>query len=416
MKSEKLNLFFKQDMVGTLTQDKSQRIEFTYDSSWLGRDDSFAVSHSMPLQETAFKKEAENFFANLLPEGEVRVATARTLGISLDNDFRLLEALGGECAGALTIGHKPLEITYQYEELVPNKLKEIFESGGNIFSSMQSEVDDVRLSLAGAQDKIPVCFDGGRVYIPQGNSPSTHILKLPSHRFKYLPQNECLLGMFAENMNLIFPTPELVNLSGLSCYLIPRYDRINVGKGVERMHQEDFCQALGYSYKTKYEKDGGPSFFQVYQLVEKTSSELPNDLERILRWLIFNVIVGNCDAHAKNLSLLMTDKGVWSLSPHYDIVSTRVYPRVSKSLAMNVGGAVDSGTVTGTHWRRLAKEIKMGPQFVLDTVEEMAEVANDLFEISVADFVEKNASSSIIDELRKVVVSQSRRLRSQLKK
>lgn len=416
MKSPKLNLYFEEEHIGTLSEDSRHFIQFSYSSGWLKSKNKFAISYSMPLREEVYSKEAQNYFANLLPEGDVRVAVAAKLGISSENDFRLLEALGGECAGALTIGHEPKTLDAKYHEVSLRKIKEIFDQGGTVFSSVQEEEKDIRLSLAGAQDKIPVYFEDGKLFLPQGNSPSSHILKVPSQRFKHLPENECLMGIFGKKMGLEMATPQLLDLKGMKAYLVERYDRKKEKKQLRRLHQEDFCQALAYSYKLKYEKDGGPDFKKCYQCVEENSVHLPEDLERLAKWLIFNVLVGNCDAHAKNISFLMLKPGEWRLSPHYDIVSTKIYPRVSAKLAMSIGGSTDSGTITGTHWNILAKEIKVGAKWLHQTVQEMSEKSVDIFQEARVEFIESFGESVVLPGLEKVVVTQQRRLLQLLSK
>lgn len=416
MKSPRLNLYFEETLIGYLTEDTHHLIEFSYEDSWLRSADAFAISHSMPLQEKPYKTEAQNYFANLLPEGDVRTAVAAKLGTSSENDFRLLEALGGECAGALSVGHKPKALEAKYQDLNLKSLKRIFDQGGTVFSSVQEEDEDIRLSLAGAQDKIPVYYEDGKLFLPQGNSPSSHILKLPSQRFKYLPENEYLMSLFAKKMELDVAIPKLLDLGGVNAYLIERYDRRSKNSRLIRLHQEDFCQALGYSHKVKYEKDGGPSFQKCYQCTEAHSTYLPEDLERLATWLIFNILIGNCDAHAKNISFLMVKPGEWRLSPHYDMVSTKVYPKLSTKLAMSIGGSLDSGTVTGTHWTRLAKDIQVGAKWLLQTVQEMSEKSLKAFSEAQHEFEGMYGNSPILPELKKIVTVQHRRLLSQLSK
>lgn len=416
MKNSKLNLYFEENLIGSLVEDSQHRMEFAYAPTWLKSAKKFSISYSMPLREEPYSKEAQNYFANLLPEGDVRVAVAAKFGISSENDFRLLEALGGECAGALTIGQEPKALQSKYRALSTKKLKDIFDQGGSVFSAVQEEEEDIRLSLAGAQDKIPVYYEDGKLFLPQGNSPSSHILKLPSHRFKNLSENECLMGFFGKKMGLEMAMPKLLDIGGVNAYLVERYDRKKEEKKIIRLHQEDFCQALAYSHKVKYEKDGGPSFQECYQCVEGQSAFLPEDLERLVKWLIFNVLVGNCDAHAKNISFLMVEPDEWRLSPHYDIVSTKFYPKLSSKLAMTIGGSSDLGTVTGTHWARLAQDIKVGTKWLHQTVQEMSEKSTEVFKEACQEFSEIYGKSVVFQELEKIVTSQQRRLLSQLQK
>lgn len=418
MSRKALGLYYNAQKVGTLTEDPQNQIEFTYEDSWNRSSDGFAISQSLRGKKTD-GIEAQNYFANLLPEGDVRLDVCRKLGISNDNDFELLKALGGECAGALVISEEPPSaLKREYQKISPADLKKRFHEGLSVLSGVQDAEHGIRLSLAGAQDKIPVLFKNDELFLPQNGALSSHILKFPSHRgFKEMPENEYLMSCLARKLKLPFPRTQLLDLGGLRVYLIERYDRLIVQDGnSERLHQEDLCQALGYSYKKKYEKDGGPTFQQVYQGIENGSASLPQDLEKALRWLIFNVAVGNCDAHAKNISLVMLRPNLWSLSPFYDIVCTRAYPRITTLLAMKIGGADDSGTITGTHWKRLAKDISTGAKFILELVEEIATSVPEQFKEVQTEFEALYGKNPITSEIQEVLRSQCRRLLSQLKK
>lgn len=415
--NNQLSVYFEETLVGFLWETTLSSLEFQYDRSWLEKSWSFSISYSMPLNERVYTKEAHNFFTNLLPEGEVRIATARALGVSVENDFKLLEALGGECAGALSIGHTSQTLESRYRPLMSDKnLLEKFKQGVTLFSYIQQESEEIRLSLAGAQDKVPVIYQEGKLFLPQGNSPSSHILKLPSLRFKYLPENEYLMIAFTKNLGLKTIQAELIDIDGVNFFLCERYDRFMKGDQRARLPQEDFCQALSYSYKTKYELEGGPSFKICSEALENRSMLLPEDIESLVKWLIVNVVIGNCDAHAKNISFLMEGYDTWILAPFYDLVCTKAYPTISTKMAMGIGGAFDSGTVTGTHWKRLAEDIHIGSKWLLQQVEEIAENSLKVFEATQESFAHKYGESPILDISHKVIHEQRRRLLSQLKK
>jgi serine/threonine-protein kinase HipA len=414
MSEAKQFVFLDQQKVGELFEPETGRIGFVYDAKWI--QSGYSISHSLPLRKEVFTRESHTFFSNLLPEGGVRTAVASRLGVSVENDFRLLVLLGGECAGALTIGPKPHNLESRYEKINPARLAKRFEQGETLLSALQDEAQDVRFSLAGAQDKLPVYVKGEDLYLPKGNSPSTHILKPPSHRFLHVPEVEYLMSALGHSLGLLVAKTTMIKLGSKRACLVERYDRHAKGKALHRLHQEDFCQALNFSYKAKYERDQGPKFAQIYRFLELNSSNLPDDLERIVKWLIFGLIIGNCDGHAKNLSLLRSAEGDWSLSPHYDLVSTRVYPSVSTQLALSIGGSFDSGTVTGTHWKRLAQEIKFGPSLLLKMVKEMAAAAPSAFNQVATQFESTYGSTPVIPVVRKVIQTQVRRIEEQLNK
>ncbi len=411
------HVFFEERKVGDLFEARGGSIDFQYDPEWI--TSGFEISHALPFREERYESEATIYFANLLPEGDVRAAVARKLGTALENDFSLLVALGGECAGALTIGKRPRRAESKYERVSLANLKSRFEHGETLLSSLQDIDGQIRFSLAGAQDKLAIFVKDNDIFIPRGNSPSTHILKPPSKRYPHVPDTECLTNWLARAMGLEVASTSIVFEGKWRACLIERYDRVTEKVGskirIHRLHQEDFCQALNFNHKVKYEKDGGPTFARSYKCVEDFSQHLPEDLERIVRWLIFNVVIGNCDGHAKNLSFLRTDDGDWKLSPHYDFIPTRIFPRVSKELAMSIGGSRDSGTIAGTHWKKLAGEIKFGSNLLLDLVREMAESAPDLYKSTASEFINLYGTSAVIQPIQKVIHEQSRRLLSEIK-
>lgn len=169
--------------VGTLWRTQTGAIGFRYHASWM-QDDGFALSRSMPLNVMEFLPEegtAHRFFANLLPEGAVWERIARDLRIP-NNDFDLLCALGGECAGALSIGPQP-PASSGYRPLDMDELERLIEYRGHVYTSLADQ-DRPRLSLAGAQDKIPVYLKDGAIHISEGDAPSSHILKFESAELK----------------------------------------------------------------------------------------------------------------------------------------------------------------------------------------------------------------------------------------
>jgi serine/threonine-protein kinase HipA len=155
--------------------------------------------------------------------------------------------------------------------------------------------------------------------------------------------------------------------------LVRRYDRVVDGDGtIRRLHQEDLCQALGVAPARKYEEEGGPRFDQCFGLVDETSAEPALDTRALLRWFVFNLIVGNADGHAKNLSLLLGPKRTLRLAPFYDLLSTAAYPKIATRLAMTVNAKSDPGQISGKDWRALAKSISVG-SFLEDAARELAE-------------------------------------------
>jgi serine/threonine-protein kinase HipA len=403
-----LGVYFRGQSLGTVVVDEAERFSFEYQPTWLADRERFPISQSLPLVAGPHTGEpAHAFFANLLPEGRVRSLVARRLGISESNDFGLLAALGGECAGALVIADAPPDAAeHHYRPIDDAELARLAQTGSAFAETSGS--GGVRLSLAGAQDKLPVRVDGVQLLLPLGSSPSTHILKFANRDYKHLPANEALVGAMARLSGLPVVTSELRQIGKEKHLLVARYDRLVAADGViTRLHQEDLCQALGVPPGRKYEDEGGPRFDRCFRMIADVSSEPALDTRALIRWLAFNAIVGNADGHAKNLSLVRSLDGKLRLAPFYDLLSTAVYPRIASKLAMVVGENSDPGNIRGRDWRRLGESLAVGPAFVVDTVQDLAEAMPDRARAAVAEMRERHGefpvAEIILRQLRKRV-------------
>ena len=375
---ETLGVWCGTQRVGLLCRGPSGAMEFQYDSAWI-HEGGFAISQSLPLESfesTTVEDPAHSFFANLLPEGEARTLVARRHRIP-DDDFEMLRAIGGECAGALSIlpvGQEPDSFRpFAYEPIDDGGLAAmIFRRGWE--SADSGESIPPRLSLAGAQDKTTVMIENGELHCPTGNAPSTHILKFDSLHYRNVLAFECFATQLAASVGLPVVEFELRKVGLDTIALTKRYDRHQGSDGeILRLHQEDFCQALGYRSHAKYENEGGPSFVDCFRLVRDVSAAPLDDLEGLLRWQIFNVLAGNSDGHAKNLSLLYMLDGAVRLAPFYDLVPTRAIENLAHELAFAVGGVRNPGNVGPNQWRSLAAECDVEPRVVMAMVTGMAE-------------------------------------------
>jgi serine/threonine-protein kinase HipA len=371
-------------------------IGFRYEPDWINTG-GFAVSRTLPLATEDFSADdsvAHRFFANLLPEGGVRDHIVRDLKIP-NTDFDLLRAIGGECAGALSI--LPVERTpsedRSYRPLPDKELARLVARRGQIYAAWP-EAKRPRLSLAGAQDKCPVLIRDGNTFLPEGEAPSSHILKFELADYRHLPAYETFTSSLAKQIGLPVVDIELHSIENRFYAQIERYDRVWDERGeVQRLHQEDFCQALGYGHEKKYQDSGGPTFADCYQLLQDASTDPAIDTQNLLRWQIFNVLAGNSDGHAKNLSLLYLQNGEIRLAPFYDLVCTRAIERIDYHLAFAVGGQRDPGQITTAHWESLARQCDVGSRFLRQLLQDTAaslleQISNtkSLFEAQYGDY------------------------------
>lgn len=402
-----LNVLHGSTLVGVLTQLADGSMSFAYAPGWLSAPTRFAVSLRLGLRAEPWGEPAHVFFSNLLPEADIRRQLCSKLGISVDNDFALLAAIGGDCAGALSLVDPEVAAPARradYRRLTHDALEGI--ATNQVFSSLDAS-RGVRLSLAGAQDKLPVFMEGESIFVPLGEAPSTHLLKFPSPRFKHLPANEVLMSMMARALGLPVVETTLQKLGREGMCVVTRYDRRLTPSGAwERVHQEDLCQALGSRALTKYEKEGGPGFSQCFELVRSASSDPLADGQTLLRWLVFNVVAFNADGHAKNLSVVH-DQGTVRLAPLYDLVCTRAYPKLARHLAMGVGAEFEPTLVKGRNWERLAEDLGVGARFVTSLVRELLEQCPVAFNAAAREFRErygeKPALQLVLPKVRKQV-------------
>lgn len=358
-----LNVYYDGESAGQLIQDDGGQMTFQYAASWLGRPEPLTLSQSLPLREEPFtQKECRGFFGGILPEENNRKVIARILGISDKNDFAMLEQIGGECAGAISFLPSDEVIPEgdnRYRELADDALARILRELPR--RPLMAGEDGIRLSLAGAQDKIAVRLDDGRISIPRGSAPSSHVLKPAIDTYEGVVFNEAFCMALARACGLNAAPVEIGKVEDIDYLLAERYDRISGEDGsIRRLHQEDFCQALGIPSEIKYQSEGGPSLATCFALIREASTAPALDLIALLDAVIFNLLIGNHDAHAKNFSLLyMPDRSV-RLAPLYDLVSTVFYPELTDRMAMRIGKQPKSALVYPKDIDRFAADAGLG--------------------------------------------------------
>ncbi len=411
MPADLLEVRFETTRVATLDVTDPARIGLTYDAKWLGRDDAFPISISLPLQKVPFETPAAHqFFANLLPEGQARQAVCSRLGISVDNDVALLRAIGGECAGALSIvetGKRRRTTDESYERLTDSRLADLVD--GDTLVPLLLGGPPTRLSLAGAQDKLPVGVFDGELYLPLEGAPSTHILKLPNPRYRHLPLNEAYVMGLASRIGFDVAPSEVMTQTNPPSLLVERYDRRRAGDEVIRLHQEDLCQALALPPSRKYEQEGGPAFADAARVLRDHVRRPVVDLRRLLQWQAFNVVVGNSDGHGKNLALLY-DGPELRLAPFYDLLSTRQYPGLDRKLAMSVGGRRDPAELHRPQWEQLARDAGIGPRIAVSSVVSVAERCLELEPAWTKEYRSRHGNRTILQTLPRWIVKNARKV------
>jgi serine/threonine-protein kinase HipA len=354
-----LSVWVEGVLLGSLSAEKGVW-KFQYDAGWLAHSGRFPLAPAFPLRAGVFEDKAEErpvqwFFDNLLPEGGVRQALARYAGLSERDSFGLLARFGEESAGALTLLPKGSSFPAEdgYAPLSTGELRQYIRDQPEI--PLIAAHGKAKMSLAGAQHKLGVRWNGRDFFLPRGGAASSHILKpenaRPEH-FPFCPANEHFCMTLARTLGLPAPVTTLLHLPE-PIYLVARYDRSIDGEHIGRRHQIDLCQLLGKWPGYKYEAEGGATFREAYGAQERVRQPAVAR-ERLLRWLVFNYLIGNSDAHAKNVSFLVAADGI-DLAPFYDLLCVKVYG--DETMAMAIGDETRFGWVTGSAWDALAESV-----------------------------------------------------------
>jgi serine/threonine-protein kinase HipA len=348
--AEALAIWLNQLHIAMVERDRKGRLHLHYtDTAHEALEGGTPVlSLDLPLTSERYPNaRTRAFLDGLLPEGEPRRAIAEDLGLPASDVFGLLAALGRDCAGALVIqpaGDPPPSIpsTAAAEPLSDDELAELV---ANLRSAPLGIGRKVRLSLAGVQEKLLLTrMPDGRWGRPVDGTPSTHILKPEIERFVNTVENEAFCMRIAHHLGLDVAAVQTIVVDERPVLVVQRYDREVAADGsVSRVHQEDLCQAFGVDPDHKYQEDAGPSLAAIARVLQGVARN--EDTETFLRALTLNVAIGNCDAHAKNFSLLHTESGALRLAPLYDLMSTRLYP-VDDKLAMYVDTVQKADRVT----------------------------------------------------------------------
>lgn len=374
-----LDVYLHDDRAGLLERGDSGAIRFTYDPGWLAAAET-PISLSLPLRVEPYEDpECRPFFKGLLPEGEFLRAVARTFHISADNPFTVLQEIGGECAGAVSLvapgGEPPFASAPDPQWLAEAELATLLaELPSRPLLSGPEDDEGVRLSLAGTRDKLPVLIQEDRVGITRGRPPSTHIVKVPPAGLEGFVANEAYCMALAREVGLTVATAVPLRAGDLEALSVERYDRFREGSEVRRVHQEDFCQASGLPPEMKYEAEGGPGVADCARLIRAHGATPGLTALALLDALLFNFLIGNADAHAKNYSLLLEGPRTPQLAPLYDLLSTRAYGRqFGRKMGMKYGGEYRPEKVRGRHLDRMGEDLGITARGVLIHANDLAE-------------------------------------------
>ncbi|MCY4099382.1 MAG: type II toxin-antitoxin system HipA family toxin [Rhodobacteraceae bacterium] len=416
--NQSLDVYLNHDFVGILSRDESGVLEISYSDNYY-KIGKFGISLSLPLSarfSNAFSDgffkgkyrgtRVEAFFSGLLPDEGIRKKLARNLGVSEYNSYSLLEAVGGDCAGALSlfprgIKPKPQDAKVYVEFLDDDKLLRILKKIKK--RPLLAGDNGYRLSLAGAQNKLAVGYLDGRVVLVKGGAPTTHILKPMITKFNDIVHNELFCMKLAKLMDLDVPEVSLHFVRDKPYYLVERYDRDIDNNGiVTRIHQEDFCQALGILPSSKYQFEGGPDISSSVDLIRQNFASPAKDQIKFLNLIIFNYLIGNSDAHGKNFSLLYVGTKP-ELAPAYDLISTVIYPEIDVKMAMSIGEEFRPEKISIRHFQKLVPNTKTAQTVLENQVKSMSERIVNTARALKSDLKSEGITSQVFAEIIKII-------------
>ncbi|HZP94254.1 MAG TPA: type II toxin-antitoxin system HipA family toxin [Burkholderiales bacterium] len=377
-----LDIWYEGRRVGELDS-RDRDLVLRYAPEWVADADSFPLSPRLPLaQAEHVGEEPLVFVSNLLPEGPLLSALIKLRRLPKNDVLALMREFGAEVAGAFSILPKG-EIPSAKGRYVPYPEKTLCADLQAVRDNVPlvSRHEKVRLSLAGAQNKIAVyvsavarpprdavMITGGVLMLPADGAASSHILKpniQPARDYPQSVDNEALCLALASACGLPAARGEIVTACGERVLLIGRYDRAPAEDGrLHRLHQLDFCQLAGSLPDLKYEEQGGPSLGDVFTLIRQHSAVPSRDVLTAVDWVIFNYLVGNADAHAKNLAMMPTARDKFRLASWYDILCTDFYPGLTTKMAMRIGGENRPDWVRAGNWQRFAADTGINPSLL----------------------------------------------------
>lgn len=432
---DKVGVFYEQFGVGQISVHATGRLSFAYDARWLATDGSFPLSVTLPLVADDFEDEViAPWLANLLPEEQHLLLMSRALGLSSSDALAILKEVGGDTAGAVSFGEPSVRDLWGYEALQDHYG---FGTDGEALSRHFDDLgqrpflvgeDGVRLSLAGRQKKttLSVLGDDGqpilgfpgptdRLAIPKTGAPSTVIIKPDNPRLPGIVENEAYCHSLARLVGIPVVDCAVMVAGNRKALAVARYDRCLRRDGsVKRLHQEDLAQANGLYPGQKYERGTRPGIDLKGLLL--TGNHLSSvDALKLLDQVIFNILVANTDAHAKNYSMIVSAGP--TLAPLYDVSSVLQWNHVNQYHAQKIAGKKRKpGDTARRHWDRIATDAGLNARQVRLRVQELVDAmvgARGEATQSVAD--QAGASTKIVQHVAELVEGNALRIAGRLR-
>lgn len=427
----KLSVCLEGTVAGILEGDGA-RSRFAYSTEWLKDPGAYPLSQSMPTSTEVYSgRRVLNFLWGLLPDNARILDTwARWFHVSARNPVALLAHVGEDCPGAVQFVRDDRlaavldsstavpQIERLSESQLTNRIRALLLDG----SAARTE-NEGQFSLAGAQAKIALYFDARRNHwgIPSGRTPTTHILKPVANDFEGFAENEHFCLTLARRLALPAARTEWTMMGDVPTLIVERFDRRQAGDRWYRVHQEDYCQALGVHPEHKYENQGGPGFPALMSLLN-SADDPEADRTRLMKGACLSYLLAATDMHAKNFSLLYSRgerRPAMRLAPFYDLASiwpySRRVPLQKAKLAMRIGGHYRLREITPRHFQKLALACGYPAEALLAMLDEFCTRLPDEAVVVLKETIKKGMARPVLTRLVDALASQCRAVQRQRK-
>jgi serine/threonine-protein kinase HipA len=431
---EVVPIYYDQFVVGQISVATDGALGFQYEPRWLATTGAFPLSITLPLRAGLFADTViAPWLANLLPEEQQLVAVSRTLGLSASDSLAILREIGGDTAGAISIGAPSLRTDWSYRTLtdwyqVPDPSRALslhFDDLG--LRPFMAGADGIRQSLAGGQKKSALAVldrdgrpklgpvgSGDTLALPTHGAPSTIIIKPDNPMLPGIVENECYCMTLAGLIGIPVAATQIIAFENRTALTVVRYDRdVRTDGSIRRLHQEDFAQANGLYPGQKYEQGTVPGLTMTGLL--QTGRHLPAaESLKLLDQVIFNILVANTDAHAKNYSMILTAGP--KMAPLYDVSTVLMWDHVNQHHAQKLAGRKRKpGDIDRRHWDRIANDAGLGARGVRLRVQELVD-AMIASRVAATALVagQLGATAGIVEEVAALVEGNALRIAGRL--
>jgi len=412
MSDNRLNVTIADRVVASIWVDRDdETYKFEYSDEW--KKNGFAVSPHLKLHQPLKSGTVRRFLENLIPEGKGLEDITHFAHISKNNTFAIIKAIGYDTSGALMFSQDSTNKAELFRPIsndeLANRITHIEERSIAIWDKKE------RLSLAGVQEKLPVIIKDGQIGLGDGSLSSTHIMKFQTKKHANIVVNELFCMKLAKKISLNVAQVDLHRFQEHPVLMVKRFDRIYRENGVKRLHVIDGCQMLDLPSSHKYERNfgsgrdvkeirEGASFSKLFKSADICEVPAKAKLE-ILYWSIFNLIIGNSDAHGKNFSFFVDERGIRP-TPFYDMLSIIAHENVEHDFAMAYGDEFDSNEVKAYQLREFAESINLNFKLVSQSIDKLANLIIKALESDIVQSKDLLDEEKIFIEKLKILILQ----------